>query len=195
MIHDDKDQPGYTLDPCLLLQYLIHKSEELSEFHRFKRAVFPLPYRGLGAAALGPFPELQKQFSELTSRSEESVTERARKCKKVFEEALARPEDMEFMDHGDAGDKTHPFDRVLTNRLCWAARLEGEQMLEQRDFRFLKVWECMVWIALHKDSEKFNDFQEKCRLYSDPTERLEAVIPILRAAMTRREPRDPQQAN
>ena len=59
-------------------------------------------------------------------------------------------------------------------------------MVEQKDFRFISVWECMTWIALQGDAEKLRDFQEKCLQYTDPEERIEQVIPILWAAMTRK---------
>ena len=44
----------------------------------------------------------------------------------------------------------------------------------------------MTWIGLQGDAEKLRDFQEKCLQYPDPAERIEQVIPILWAVMTRK---------
>ena len=69
---------------------LIEKSEELSTK---KYAGFPLPFRLLGAVALIPFPKLQTDFRQIVSPSDDSLKERAEKCKNLFVDALARPLD------------------------------------------------------------------------------------------------------
>jgi hypothetical protein len=137
---------GPEVEPTLLLQYLIEKSEEIS---RRNYRGFPLSFRGLGLVILDPFPDLYKEFMEITSRSEDPVSERAARCKEILIDASARPQDGESQDRGDEGDKNGEegsFDRAISTRLGWAARREGESMIERKDFRFLSVWECMTYI-------------------------------------------------
>lgn len=170
---------GPEVEPTLLLQYLIEKSEEISQGNY---RGFPLPFRGLGAVALDPFPELYEEFLKITSRSEDPVSERAARCKDILIDASARPQDRKSKDGGDEGDENgeeRSFDRAISTRLGWAARREGEAMIERKDFRFLPIWECMTFIALQGDAEKFQQFQELCLRYPDPKERIEQVSPIL----------------
>jgi hypothetical protein len=185
----DEDMPGYAVDPKLLLRYLIQKSVELLQPRR-SYTVFPLPFRGLGATVLAPFPELQKDFIEIVSQSEDSVSERAGKCREIFIEALARPHEGNPEDPSDDSSEEDPFDRVIANRFCWAARREGEEMLKRKNYEFVSVWEFMTWIGLRGDAEKFKDFQEKCLRYSDPEQKIEQVTPILWEAMTRKPKKD-----
>ncbi len=180
--HDDVFGPdGPQVEPTLLLQYLLQKAEELA--HK-NYAGFPLPFRLLGAVALIPFPKLQTDFRQIVSPSDDSLKERAEKCKNLFVDALARPQDSNF--YASKGGEEMPFYPVLSNRFCWEARRLGERMVEEKDFQYVSVWLCMTWIALQGDTEKLKDFQDKCLLYPDPEERIEQVIPILWAAMTRK---------
>jgi len=174
---DVYDPDGPQVEPTLLLRYLIEKSEELA--HK-NFTGFPLPFRGLGATALSPFPELYKEFVEIVSPSESPVNERADKCKKLFVEALARPQKKNC--YVSSGEET-PFHPVMSNRFAWAARRLGEEMVEEKDFRYLSIWTCMAWIGLQGDAEKLRDFQEKCLQFPDPAERIEQVIPILWEAL------------
>src|SRR5208283_1283293 len=154
----------------------IEKAEELFD----KRYTgFPLSFQALGGSALSPFPELQKEFVEIVSPSEDPVNERAKKCKDMFIEALARPQDEYSYESSGDCEEERPVDRGVSNRFCWAARQEGQTMLEEKDFRFISIWMCMTHIALHQDAEKLKTFQEMCLLYPDPKERIEQVIPIL----------------
>ncbi len=178
---DIYDPDGPQVEPSLLLRFLIEKSEELTEK---TYSVFPLPFRGLGATALSPFPELYKEFVEIVSPSESPVKERAEKCKKLFVEALARPQKKNC--YVSKGGEDHSFHPVISNRFAWAARRLGEDMVEEKDFRYLSIWTCMTWIGLCGDAEKLRDFQEKCLQFPDPEERIEQVIPILWAVMTRK---------
>jgi|SRR5271157_730951 len=178
---DVYDPDGPQVEPTLLLRYLIEKSEELST-RNF--AGFPLTFRALGVTALAPFPELEEKFVEIVSPSESPVNERAEKCKKLFVDALARPQKKNC--YVSKGGADLPFYPVLSNRFCWEARRLGEAMVEQKDFQYVSVWECMTWIGLQGDTEKLKDFQDKCLLHPDPEERIEQVIPILWAAMTRK---------
>jgi len=180
--HEDVFGPdGPEIEPALLLQYLIQKAEELS-CKNFTG--FPLPFRLLGAVALIPFPKLQTDFRQIVSASDDSLKERAEKCKNLFVDALARPPDSN--SYASKGSEEPPFYPALSNRFCWEARREGERMVEQKDFRFISIWTCMTWIGLQGDDDKLRDFQEKCLQYTDPEERIEQVIPILWAAMTRK---------
>ena len=177
---DIYDPDGPQVEPSLLLKYLIQKAEELST-RNF--AGFPLPFCALGVGALAPFPELHKEFVEIVSPSESPVNARADRCKKLFVEALARPQKKNC--YVSSGEET-PFHPVMSNRFAWEARRLGETMVEEKDFRFLSIWTCMTWIGLQTDAEKLRDFQEKCLQFPDPEERIEQVIPILWAAMTRK---------
>ena len=86
--HDDVFGPdGPEVEPALLLEYLIQKAEELA--HK-NYAGFPLPFRLLGAVALTPFPKLQTDFRQIVSPSDDSLKERAEKCKNLFVDALAQ---------------------------------------------------------------------------------------------------------
>ncbi len=180
---DVYDPDGPQVEPSLLLRFLIEKSEELST-RNFTG--FPLPFRGLGVSVLDPFPDLEKEFLTIISESEEPVSERAKKCKGIFIEALARPQPQDSKFYAPKGGEEHRFERVVSNRFAWEARRLGEEMVEEKDFRFLSIWTCMTWIGLQTDAEKLRDFQEKTLLYTDPEERIEQVIPILWAAMTRK---------
>lgn len=174
--HDAFGPDGPEIEPILLLEYLIQKSEELS-IKNYRG--FPLSFRGLGAVALDPFPELYEEFLTITSRSEDPVSERAARCKEILVDASARPQDRESKDEGDENGEERSFDRAISTRLAWAARREGEAMIERKDFRFLPIWECMTFIALQGDAEKLRDFQEKCLQFSDPQQKIEQMIPIL----------------
>jgi hypothetical protein len=180
---DIYDPDGPQVEPCLLLRYLIEKSEELAHINH---AGFPLTFRGLGLSVLDPFSDLKKEFLTIISPSDDSVNERAEKCKDIFIEALGRPQPLDSNFYVSKGGEDHRFERIISNRFCWAARRLGEEMVEQRDFRYLPIWTCMTWIGLHGDAEKFSAFQEKCLLYTDPAERIEAVIPLLWEVMTRK---------
>jgi hypothetical protein len=170
---------GPEVEPTLLFQYLIEKSEELS-IKNYRG--FPLSFRGLGAVALDPFPELYEEFLKITSRSEDPVSERAASCKEILTDASARPQDRASKDRGDEDEENGEkpsFDRAISTRLAWAARRDGEDMVARKDFRFLSVWECMTYIALRSDAEKLQEFQELCLQYPDPKERIEQVTPLL----------------
>jgi hypothetical protein len=180
---DDNYQPGSEVEPKLLLQYLIEKCGEMSHGNRLG---FSLPFRGLGLSVLDPFSDLKKEFLTIMSESEEPVSERAKKCRQLFVEALARPQPLDSNSHTCKGSDDHRFERVVSNRFAWEARREGEAMVERENFEFIQVWECMAWIGLHGDAEKFKDFQEKCLQYTDPEEKIEQVIPLLWAVMTRK---------
>jgi len=196
--HNAFGPDGPEVEPMLLLEYLIEKSEEISQGNY---RGFPLSFRGLGAVALDPFTELYEEFLKITSRSEDSVSERAARCKDILIDASARPQDRKSKDGGDEGDENgeeRSFDRAISTRLGWAARREGEAMIERKDFRFLSVWECMTYISLRSDAEKLQKFQELCLRYPDPKERIEQVTPILwevvRSRM-RKNPTASEQAN
>ncbi len=178
-MNKDNDTPGFAVEPTLLTEYLIEKAEEIS--HRNYRG-FPLPFRGFGASVLAPFPELYEEFLAITSRSEDPVGERAARCKEILIDALDRPQDRKSKDEGDEDEENveeRSFDRAISTRLGWAARRDGEDMVARKDFRFLPIWDCMVFIALQGDVEKLKDFQEKCLRFPDPKERIEQVTPIL----------------
>ncbi|MGB6066122.1 MAG: hypothetical protein WBG50_15080 [Desulfomonilaceae bacterium] len=178
-MNNDNYTPGFAVEPTLLTEYLIEKAEEIS--HRNYRG-FPLPFRGFGASVLAPFPELYEEFLTITSRSEDSVSERAKRCKEILIDATARPQDRESKDKGDEDEEKceeSSFDRAISTRLAWAARRDGEKMIERNDFRFLQIWMCMTFIALQGDAEKFQKFEALCLRYPDPEERIEQVTPIL----------------
>ena len=167
---------GPEVEPTLLLRYLIEKAEELFD----KRyAGFPLSFRALGVSVLSPFPELQKEFVEIVSPSDKPVSKRAEKCKKLFIEALAKPQDEYSYESSGESHEQSSNDRVIAIRFAWAARREGETMVEQNNFEYLPIWECMTFIALQGDAEKLREFEEKCLQYPDLKERIEQVIPIL----------------
>ncbi len=178
---DIYDPDGPEIEPSLLLRYLIEKSEELST-RNFTG--FPLPFRGLGATALSPFPELYKEFVEIVSPSESPVNERAKKCREIFVEALARPQKKNC--YVSKGGEDHSFHPVISNRFAWAARREGERMVEEKDFRYLPVWTCMTWIGLQTDAEKLNEFEQACLQITDPEQKIERSIPLLWAVVTRK---------
>ena len=186
MKKDDYDvygPAGPAIEPSLLLRYLIEKSEDLST-RNFTG--FPLPFRGLGLSVLDPFSDLKEDFLIIISPSEEPVNERAKKCREIFVEALGRPQPLDSNFYVSKGDEDHRFEKVVSNRFAWEARRLGEEMVEEKDFRFISIWTCMTWIGLYGDAEKLRDFQEKCLEISDPEERIEQVIPILWAAITRK---------
>jgi hypothetical protein len=167
---------GPEVEPTLLLRYLIEKAEELFD----KRYTgFPLSFRALGVSVLSPFPELQKEFVEIVSPSDKPVSKRAEKCKKLFIEALARPPDRYSYEYSGESHEQRSNDRVIANRFAWAARREGETMVEQNNFEYLPIWECMTFIALQGDAEKLREFEEKCLQYPEPAQKIEQIIPIL----------------
>ena len=88
--HDDVyDSDGPQVEPSLLLEYLIQKSEELSTRNSsWIPSVVPRTWSN----RTPPFPELYKEFVEIVSGSEYPVSERAEKCKDIFIEALDRPQ-------------------------------------------------------------------------------------------------------
>jgi len=160
----------------LLLRYLIEKAEELFD----KRyAGFLLFFRAVGVSALSPFPELKKEFVEIVSPSDKPVSKRAERCKKMFVEALARPQDRFLYESSGESHEQGSNDRVIANRFAWAARREGETMVERNNFEYLPIWECMTFIALQGDAEKLREFEEKCLQYPEPAQKIEQVIPIL----------------
>ncbi len=175
--HDKAYGPdGPEVEPALLLQYLIQKSEDLSN----KRYTgFPLFFRALGVSALSPFPELQKEFVQIVSPSDKPVSKRAERCKKMFVEALAKPQDEYSYDSSGESHEQRSHDRVIANRFAWAARREGETMVEQNNFEYLPIWECMTFIALQGDAMRLREFEEKCLQYPEPAQKIEQVIPIL----------------
>lgn len=174
--HDTFGPDGPEVEPSLLLEYLIEKSEELST--RNYRG-FPLPFRVFGVTVLDPFPELHEEFLKIVSPSEESLNERAERCKKLFVAVLARPQEWNLKHHGEEDGEDLPVDRGVANRFAWAARRLGEDMVARKEFRFFPIWMCMSYIAFQTDAERFNKFQEKCGQFTDPAERIQAVIPLL----------------
>ena len=175
--HDKAYGPdGPEVEPTLLLRYLIEKAEELFD----KRYTgFPLFFRALGVSALSAFPELKNEFVEIVSPSEDSVNERAKKCKKLFVEALARPQNRYSYESSGESHEQSSNDRVIPIRFAWAARREGETMVERNNFEYLPIWECMTFIALQGDAGRLREFEEKCLQYPDPKQKIEQVIPIL----------------
>jgi hypothetical protein len=168
------DGPG--VEPTLLLRYLIEKAEELFD----KRYTgFPLFFRALGVSALSPFPELHKEFVQIVSPSDKPVSKRAERCKKLFIEALSRPQDRYSYESGGESHEQRSHDRVIANRFAWAARREGETMVERNNFEYLPIWECMTFIALQGDAMRLREFEEKCLQYPEPAQKIEQVIPIL----------------
>ncbi len=171
---------GPEVEPTLLLRYLIEKAEELFD----KRYTgFPLSFRALGVSVLSPFPELQKEFVQIVSPSDKPVSKRAEKCKKLFIEALARPRDEYSYESSGESHEQRSNDRVIANRFAWAARREGETMVERNNFEYLPIWECMTFIALQGDAEKLKEFKQTCQQYSEAKEKVERVIPLLWEAL------------
>ncbi len=183
-MNDNKYIPGSIVDPVLLLQYLIERAEELSQ-KRF--SAFPLPFRGLGAAILAPFPELHEEFLQIVAPSDAPLSERAPECKRLFVQALTRPYDWTVPDQSDGNHEEPHFGRVISTQFAWEARRCGEDILYRNDFQFVQVWECLVFIALRGDAEKFRDFQATCVQYPDPKDRRDRISPILLSAMTRKD--------
>jgi hypothetical protein len=167
---------GPEVEPILLLKYLIEKSEELSQ-QNYRG--FPLPFRVFGLTVLDPFPELQEAFLQIVGPSDESVNERARRCKELFVYALCRPQDRNSCHSKGENDEQLPVDRGVSNRFCWAARRLGEEMVAREDFRFMPVWMCMTYIGFREDAEKLREFEEKCLQFPDPQQKIEQMIPIL----------------
>jgi len=174
---------GPEVEPSLLLEYLIEKSEELS--HGNYRG-FPLPFRVFGLTVLDLFPELHEEFLKIVSPSEESVNERAERCKKLFVAALGRPQEWNLKHHVEEDGEDLPVDRGVANRFAWTARRLGEDMVARKQFRFLPIWMCMTYIGLCGDAEKLRQFEEKCLQFPEPEARIEAVIPILWEALRSR---------
>ncbi len=167
---------GPEVEPTLLLRYLIEKAEELFDK---KYAGLPLSFRALGVSVLSPFPELKNEFVQIVSPSDKPVSKRAKKCKKLFIEALATPQDRYSYESSGESHEQRSHDRVIANRFAWAARREGETMVERNNFEYLPIWECMTFIALQGDAEKLREFEEKCLQYPEPAQKIEQVIPIL----------------
>ena len=169
-----------------MLEYLIEKSDELSQGNS---RGFPLPFRVFGITVLNAFSELRTEFLKIIDRSEEPVKGRSERCKELFVEALARPQDSYSYEFNEESDEKGPDDRVVSSRFCWAPRRLGKDMVERKDFRFLPIWVCMSWIGLRADAEELREFEAKCLSYKDTAERIEQVAPILwevlRAKMSR----------
>ena len=116
--------------------------------------VSPCSFRALGVSALSPFPELQKEFVQIVSPSDKPVSKRAERCKKLFIEALAKPQDGYSYESSGESHEQRSNDRVIANRFAWAARREGETMVERNNFEYLPIWECMTFIALQGDADE-----------------------------------------
>ena len=192
-MNDNKYIPGSILDPRLLLQYLIERADELSQ-KRF--SWFPLPFRGLGAAVLGPFPELREAFLQIEAPSEAPLSERAVKCKAIFLDAMEyASHDRYLQDYADTDGEMPRFGRLVSTQFAWEARRCGEDILYRNDFQFVQVWECLVFIALRGDAEKLRDFQETCVQFPDPKARIDRISPILLSAMTRKDRTAPDETD
>jgi hypothetical protein len=72
-----------------------------------------------------------------------------------------------------------------------AAIREAKVMLQQRAYRFLRVFECLGWISLQRESEWLSEFETvQVSFKNDPEEILRRGTDILKDALFRHTPRD-----
>lgn len=180
------ESEGPVVESSQILEFLIKRCHDVLDTDR---PILPLCLQGLGHAALGEDEPLLRQFRETLSSVDCSPEESIRGAIRVLQSGLDQ------MPVECSGLRTGTGNYELGEKACrhimMTAHHEGKLMLEEKDYRFLRVFEVLGWIGLQCDSEWLTEFEAVRKSFvNDPEGLIEAGRDILRDALFRRRPAD-----
>jgi len=177
---------GPVIETSEILGFLIKRCNDLLASDR---PLLPICLQALGQAALGEDEQLCRHFKESLSSVNCSPEENLRNAIQVLKTARDQiPAECSGLATG-TGD--HEIGEKACRHVQMRAHHEGKLMLEEKDYRFLRVFEVLGWIGLQCDKEWLAEFEAvRRRFANDPVEMIEQGRDILRDALFRRRPSD-----
>jgi hypothetical protein len=181
-MNPDQDMSRYYIEDTFLLKFLIKRYAEMLQMEQPRLVSV---WGGLGLVALAQNKEFQNAFKILISSSSYTSEGVLTSSLNLFLAELSRLETADTPDYLIKKIERQPM-RPGTARklLSWSWR-EGRKMSKEGDFEFYPVWELISWLGLECD-EEIREFDEKCRFTeSQPEEKLEQGLDIVREAIRR----------
>ena len=181
---DVTEPDGPEIQESLLLKFLIKRCNDVLDSDR---PMLPISLQGLGFAALDGNEQLSREFRDILSSEGRSPDEIIRGAIEILKIAL----DETPAQYSDPGTKKdyHELGGKACRHVMMAAIREAKIMLHERDYRFLKVFECLGWMSLQCESEWLAEFERvRNSFVNDPEALIEAGRDILRDALFRRRP-------
>ncbi|MGO9116845.1 MAG: hypothetical protein ACLQPD_04445 [Desulfomonilaceae bacterium] len=171
------DQDGPSVEPALVLRFLINKCE------LGKRYVFSAPLLGLAFAVLSSNEELSREFKKIVSSSSQSLEEHLAASAQIFRSALETIQD-DDVDFEASTDEMSSLEPKILKRILMAAYREGKEMLNSKSFEFISIWQAFTWMGLHIDPALLKNFEQSCLLADvEPREKVEEWLEIIRDAI------------
>lgn len=167
---------GPTVQPKLLVRFVIHRCREVTE---------PPPVLvALALAALSGDDYYYNRLKEMVSSSD-SAEKILRISKELFIPALGRLQDGQPLDDSD-GDEEYPApDQRSCKQVLRYALREGKRMLASRDYQFVKVLEFLLGAGLQPYAMRLYQFEavrQSCE--GDPENLVRQGVDIVRAAVS-----------
>jgi len=163
------------VDPKLLVRFVIQRCREVTEP--------PVVVVALALAAVSGDHDYHNRLKEIVSSSD-SAEKILRISKDLFMPALGRLQDGQPPDAPD-GNEEYPFpDEQNCNQVLLSALSEGERILTEKDFEFLRVFEFLTRTGLSCYSFRLYQFEAILQSFQDEPENLvRKGAEIIRAAL------------
>ncbi len=136
---------GPCMAPELLLKFVIKKCQEVIQQGRES---LPRIWVSLTLAAVAHDHEFYNELKQIIHSSSASPDKILGMCQNVFLPALDRLDGVETPDWVDAKEKYPAAQEHDYKRLLFYALREGEKMLADKNYEFVKVFEILAWIGL-----------------------------------------------
>ena len=181
-MNPDQDLSIYYIEDTFLLKFLIKRYAEML---RMEQRRLVSVWKGLGLVGLYQNTELRNAFKTLISSDSYTMEEVLTSSIYLFMAELDRLEGSATPDDLEKQIERQPISpRTARKLLSWSWR-EGRKMGKEGNFEFYPVWELISWLGLECD-EEIREFEEKCRFSeSQPEEKLEQGLDIVREAIRR----------
>jgi len=183
---DLTDPEGPSIEPSIILTFLIKRFNEVLASEHPKA---PAVLLGLGLGALASDTQFFDKYRKIISYSFSKKEETLRSSIEIFQCALDHDLDRRSSQNPPQAEECREMGEKFCRQVMMRAILEGQQMLEEGDFRFVRIFECLAWIALQCDQERLAEFDEIRTSYNDDPEKVvRRGTDILRNALFPRRP-------
>jgi hypothetical protein len=182
----DLNEPeGPEIQPSLILEFLIKRC---NEFIQSENPRFPFLLQGLALAGLETDKDLLDDYMGLLASPILPPAEIFRRAVEIFQIALERDPDSRHSQppNEQTVDDQEP-DEKCGRQIIMNALREGKIMLDQADFRFLRLFEVLGWAGLQHDPASLAEFEAvRSSLRNDPESMVLKGREILKDAIFRR---------
>lgn len=181
------DCEGPEISTAEILEFLVTRFHEIIETDEPR---VPAIFHGLALVAVSKDEELASTCKALFSSPHLPPKEILRRSIELFQGALESCQDDEpSQEPIHNTEEDHELSEKSCRHIMMVARREGTQMLEQGDYRFVKIFECLSWIGLQCDSEWLDVFEEaRAHFKDDPENLIKVGIDVIRDCLFRLRP-------